>query len=158
MNNFQGDKVWFSLQPFNKEELNTILKFGAEELFKEVDGEEQDLLDFDIDDFLSRAETHEESDQPQTVGEELLAGFKVANFNYDDDDAEEENEDEHDDKEKQWEDIIPQTSRDKVAMEEETKAQSEMFLPPRQRTKVRISFYFVAIRKMLKLCMFRVLR
>jgi len=27
--------------PFNKEELNTILKFGAEELFKEVDDDDE---------------------------------------------------------------------------------------------------------------------
>jgi len=27
--------------PFNKEELNTILKFGAEELFKEGDDEDE---------------------------------------------------------------------------------------------------------------------
>ena len=122
------------------------MKFGAEELFKEVDGEEQDLLDFDIEDFLSRAETHEESDQPQTVGEELLAGFKVANFNYDDDEDIEENEDDHDDKEKHWDDIIPQASRDKVSLEEDTKAQSEMFLPPRQRTKVSCIFIYLSRR------------
>jgi len=30
-----------STMPFNKEELNTILKFGAEELFKEVDDEDE---------------------------------------------------------------------------------------------------------------------
>jgi len=30
-----------STMPFNKEELNTILKFGAEELFKEGDDEDE---------------------------------------------------------------------------------------------------------------------
>ena len=33
-----------SQQPFSKEELNGILKFGAEELFKETEGEESDPL------------------------------------------------------------------------------------------------------------------
>lgn len=32
----------FSSTPFNKEELSAILKFGAEELFKELEGEEQE--------------------------------------------------------------------------------------------------------------------
>ena len=113
------------------------MKFGAEELFKEADGEEEDLLDYDIDDFLQRAETREESDQPQTAGEELLAGFKVANFNYDDEqDVYNTGDNEGDEKEKQWCDIIPVEVRDKVAETEEAKAQSDMFLPPRQRTKV----------------------
>lgn len=31
-----------SSTPFNKEELSAILKFGAEELFKEQEGEEQE--------------------------------------------------------------------------------------------------------------------
>lgn len=31
-----------SSAPFNKEELSAILKFGAEELFKEPEGEEQE--------------------------------------------------------------------------------------------------------------------
>lgn len=36
--------AWFlcSSTPFNKEELSAILKFGAEELFKEPEGEEQE--------------------------------------------------------------------------------------------------------------------
>lgn len=32
----------FSSNPFNKEELTAILKFGAEELFKEAEGEESE--------------------------------------------------------------------------------------------------------------------
>lgn len=34
--------IVFSSTPFNKEELSAILKFGAEELFKEPEGEEQE--------------------------------------------------------------------------------------------------------------------
>lgn len=44
--------------PFDKNDLNAILKFGAEELFREKDGEEQEL-EVDIDDILSGAETRE---------------------------------------------------------------------------------------------------
>lgn len=35
--------VLHSQTPFCKEELNAILKFGAEELFKEAEGEESEL-------------------------------------------------------------------------------------------------------------------
>lgn len=34
--------IAYSSAPFNKEELSAILKFGAEELFKEPEGEEQE--------------------------------------------------------------------------------------------------------------------
>lgn len=34
--------IIYSSAPFNKEELSAILKFGAEELFKELEGEEQE--------------------------------------------------------------------------------------------------------------------
>eukprot|EP00064_Thunnus_orientalis_P012385 superscaffoldBa00001893_g12420 len=39
--------------PFNKEELTAILKFGAEELFKEAEGEESEPQEMDIDEILS---------------------------------------------------------------------------------------------------------
>lgn len=32
----------YSSNPFNKEELTAILKFGAEDLFKEIEGEESE--------------------------------------------------------------------------------------------------------------------
>lgn len=63
--------------PFNKEDLTAILKFGAEELFKdEEDGDEEPTCD--IDEILRRAETRDEG--PATVGDELLSAFKVASF------------------------------------------------------------------------------
>lgn len=37
-----GFMFFFSSNPFNKEELTAILKFGAEELFKEAEGEESE--------------------------------------------------------------------------------------------------------------------
>lgn len=92
-----------SSAPFNKEELSAILKFGAEELFKEPEGEEQEpqvrtssntecchplhlcvlivtcylVKEMDIDEILKRAETRENDPGPSTVGEELLSQFKV---------------------------------------------------------------------------------
>ena len=50
--------------PFNKDELNAILKFGAEELFKyDEDGEDEPACD--IDEILRRAETRDEPAGPQ---------------------------------------------------------------------------------------------
>merc|ERR1719348_1449607 len=49
-----------SAQPFSKDELNSILKFGAEELFKEDEEKEKDEPACDIDEILRRAETRAE--------------------------------------------------------------------------------------------------
>uniref|UniRef100_T1GR74 Helicase C-terminal domain-containing protein n=1 Tax=Megaselia scalaris TaxID=36166 RepID=T1GR74_MEGSC len=63
--------------PFNKDDLSAILKFGAEELFKDdQDGEGGDELICDIDDILRRAELR--NDDPAMVGDDLLSAFKVA--------------------------------------------------------------------------------
>lgn len=63
--------------PFNKDELSAILKFGAEELFKDEHENDDDLV-CDIDEILRRAETRH--DAPAMVGDELLSAFKVASF------------------------------------------------------------------------------
>jgi hypothetical protein len=81
--------------PFNKEEINSILKFGAEELFKEKEPdptnatttsnnmndqeEKEENQLYDIDEILKRAETREETNHLSAT-EELLSQFKVANF------------------------------------------------------------------------------
>ncbi|KAK4789616.1 hypothetical protein SAY86_016920 [Trapa natans] len=67
---------------FDKNELSAILRFGAEELFKEEKNDEESkkkLLNLDIDEILERAEKVEERD-PGEDGHELLNAFKVANF------------------------------------------------------------------------------
>lgn len=51
-------KVKNPKMPFDNSDLSVILKFGAEELFKEKEGEENEL-EVDIDDILNRAETRE---------------------------------------------------------------------------------------------------
>ena len=71
--------IYRSNQPFNKEELNAILKFGAEELFKE-DEEDDSELQVDIDDILQRAETRESEESQNAAADELLSQFKVVSF------------------------------------------------------------------------------
>ena len=50
------------------------MKFGAEELFKEKEGEEEEPQ-VDIDEILNRAETRDT--EPTNLGDELLSQFKV---------------------------------------------------------------------------------
>lgn len=68
---------------FDKNELSAILRFGAEELFKEDRNDEESkkrLLGMDIDEILERAEKVEEKEAEGEAGNELLSAFKVANF------------------------------------------------------------------------------
>lgn len=114
--------------PFTKEELSQILKFGAEELFKEGDtGEEEPQVD--IDEILKRAETREEPSA--TPSDELLGAFKVASFNFNEDDVNPINT-QPAKPQKDWEQIIPQDERQKL--EDEEKKEVE-FLPPRSSRK-----------------------
>uniref|UniRef100_F7D0V6 Chromodomain helicase DNA-binding protein 1 n=1 Tax=Xenopus tropicalis TaxID=8364 RepID=F7D0V6_XENTR len=118
-----------SSTPFNKEELAAILKFGAEELFKEPEGEEEEPQEMDIDEILKRAETRENEGGPLTVGDELLSQFKVANFStMEEDDMVEPNRDS-----KSWEDIIPTDQRRRMEEEEREKELQEIYLLPRMR-------------------------
>uniref|UniRef100_A0A1J3GJM0 Protein CHROMATIN REMODELING 5 n=1 Tax=Noccaea caerulescens TaxID=107243 RepID=A0A1J3GJM0_NOCCA len=67
---------------FDKNELSAILRFGAEELFKEDKNDEESkkrLLSMDIDEILERAEQVEEKQTAESE-HELLGAFKVANF------------------------------------------------------------------------------
>lgn len=114
--------------PFNKEELAQILKFGAEELFKETENPEEEPQ-VDIDDILRRAETREEA--PSSAGDELLSAFKVASFNFNEDDVDASAAKKEPDK--NWDDIIPESDRAKIEEEEKKKEEAEMFLPPRSR-------------------------
>lgn len=113
--------------PFNKEELAQILKFGAEELFKEGDDAEEEP-NVDIDDILRRAETREETTST-SVGSELLNSFKMASFNFNEEDVEAT----ANKKDKDWDQIIPEADRAKVEEEEKKKEEMELFLGPRNR-------------------------
>ncbi|KAL4617640.1 chromodomain-helicase-DNA-binding protein 1 [Arapaima gigas] len=127
-----------SSTPFNKEELSAILKFGAEELFKEQEGEEQEPQEMDIDEILKRAETRENDPGPSTVGEELLSQFKVANFSTMED---EEIDMDADGNSKTWDEIIPEEQRRRLEEEERQKELEEIYMLPRMRNCAKqISF------------------
>ncbi|XP_031564506.1 chromodomain-helicase-DNA-binding protein 1-like isoform X2 [Actinia tenebrosa] len=122
--------------PFNKDELASILKFGAEDLFKEAEGEQDSQLqEMDIDDILRRAELRTSDDQPQTVGEELLSQFKMANFSIDEESINTPEPSNSSDN-KTWEEIIPNDIRQKIEEEEKQKEQLALYLPPRSRKTV----------------------
>lgn len=122
--------------PFSKEELSAILKFGAEELFKDdPDGDEE--LKCDIDEILRRAETRDEG--PPMVGDELLSSFKVQSFTFDEDKVammSPKMKTETEEVDKDWENIIPENFRIKVEQDERNKEMEDLYLPPRQRKQV----------------------
>uniref|UniRef100_A0A7N8YF75 Chromodomain helicase DNA binding protein 2 n=1 Tax=Mastacembelus armatus TaxID=205130 RepID=A0A7N8YF75_9TELE len=115
--------------PFNKEELTAILKFGAEDLFKEAEGEESEPQEMDIDEILRLAETRE-SDQGSSATDELLSQFKVANFS-----SMEESTPEFEEKSaRDWEEIIPEDQRRKVEEEAKQREMEDIFMLPRSRS------------------------
>lgn len=128
-----------STNPFNKDELSAILKFGAEELFKE-DEEGDDELVCDIDEILKRAETRDEN--PEMPGDELLSAFNVKTFDFDEEKetsairntVKPPTEAEQDGDTKDWDEIIPQNYRERVEAEERNKELSDLYLPPRRKT------------------------
>lgn len=64
-------------------ELSAILRFGAEELFKEERNDEESkkrLLSMDIDEILERAEKVEEKKVEGEQANELLSAFKARYF------------------------------------------------------------------------------
>lgn len=75
---------------FNKDELAAILKFGAEDLFKDDDGsagkDNTTMTDEDLDAILARAEEIEHHAEGGGAND-LLSSFKVATFKQDEDDA-----------------------------------------------------------------------
>lgn len=121
-----------STTPFNKEDLTAILKFGAEELFKDEEDRDEEPT-CDIDEILRRAETRDEA--PATVGDELLSAFKVASFAAFEEDKEVPTLDQEqpDDESKDWDEIIPENFRKKVEEEERQKEMDDLYLPPRSR-------------------------
>jgi len=115
--------------PFNKDELNAILKFGAEELFKENDVEGDDVCD--IDEILKRAETSEDPGERPRPGDELLSAFKSVTFAVAEDEAK---LDSAQPPTKEWDSIIPEDLRAKIEAEEKEKEMADLYLPPRSRT------------------------
>ncbi|XP_066558084.1 chromodomain-helicase-DNA-binding protein 2 isoform X2 [Amia ocellicauda] len=118
--------------PFNKEELSAILKFGAEELFKEPEGEESEPQEMDIEEILRLAETRE-SDPTVSATDELLSQFKVANFSTMEESAPELEERQTTD----WDDIIPEDQRRKVEEEQKQKEMEDIYMLPRSRSSTK---------------------
>ncbi|CAF0823138.1 unnamed protein product [Didymodactylos carnosus] len=119
---------------YSKEELNAIIKFGAEDLFKEKDNNldtgEDESQKMDIDEILQRAEMRQDDTYMRNSSEDLLSQFKIANI------STIEDEDDVTTKistSKSWHDIIPEEDRLKY----EQKCLDELLIfQPRNRKRV----------------------
>jgi chromodomain-helicase-DNA-binding protein 1 len=127
-------------RPLTKEELNTIIKFGAEDLFKENSTNEEGSAEeesqkIDIDEILRRAETRQDDDSSlRNSSEDLLSQFKIANIQTMEDDIIEPTTIIN--KSKSWKDIIPESERQKF--DDECLAELTAALPPRSRKRVEL--------------------
>ena len=130
-----------STNPFNKEELNAILKFGAQDLFnqnEDNDEDEEENDHIDIEDILNKAETRSTEENTGGVCEDLLSQFKVVSF----DNLENEEIESHESKAVDWDNIIPEDKRAEVDAEERQKQLLELNLGPRERKQIRdVSIY-----------------
>ncbi|XP_067621810.1 chromodomain-helicase-DNA-binding protein 1 isoform X2 [Eurosta solidaginis] len=122
--------------PFNKDDLSAILKFGAEELFKD-EQENDDELVCDIDEILRRAETRNED--PEMPADDLLSAFKVASIaTFEEEPSEATKDDDNmggdEEDTKDWDDIIPENFRKIVEDQERAKEMEDLYLPPRRKT------------------------
>merc|ERR1712002_609698 len=119
--------------PFSKDELDAILKFGAEELFKEeLDNGETEEASCDIDEILRVAETRTE--EPVDDNDELMSGFKSVSLTLDEEDVVAEAKDSG--IQKLWDEIIPADLLEEMEEEEKQKELAELYLGPRQRKTV----------------------
>merc|ERR1719319_580945 len=103
----------------SKQDLNMILKFGAEELFK-ADEEEEKEGEIDLDAILEQAEVREEADDDAHQSEankELLGAFKCTTLAFEETEQEVEPEKEP---VANWDDIIPEELRPKKEEKEVT--------------------------------------
>eukprot|EP00092_Neocalanus_flemingeri_P031244 GFUD01033937.1.p1 GENE.GFUD01033937.1~~GFUD01033937.1.p1 ORF type:complete len:2371 (-),score=719.51 GFUD01033937.1:118-7230(-) len=106
-----GKKGKDSEAAFNKDELNTIIKFGAADLFKEnEDGSEEQDKEVDLDAILEKAELREEEEAPQSeANKELLSAFKCTTLTFEET---EQDMDKDESKPSDWADIIPSAMRE----------------------------------------------
>ena len=133
--------------PFDKNELNMILKFGAEDLFKTDEDQEQDK-EVDLDAILESAELREEDEAPQSeANKELLSAFKCTNIAFDEDEETEEPEEQNKDDDepvfKDWSDIIPSAMVEKEKQKEKKGIDmysdpEELFNPIAMRKRKRV--------------------
>ena len=103
---------------FDKNELNLILKFGAEELFKAGAAEEKDK-ELDLDSILQSAELRENEETPQSeANRELLGAFRCTNIVF----GEERDGEGEENNNKDWREILPSVQKAKVDGEESLSA------------------------------------
>ncbi|XP_064620008.1 chromodomain-helicase-DNA-binding protein 1-like isoform X2 [Lineus longissimus] len=126
-----------STNPFNKAELSSILKFGAEDLFKESEDDDNEPQ-VDIDEILKRAETRD-VEEPTGPANDLLSQFKVVSLDNMEDEEIEDIASVHG---RDWDDIIPEKDRKKVEDDERQKELLQLHLPPRQRKKIQPQLTF----------------
>ena len=106
-------------QAMSKDELNTIIKFGAADLFKDTpDDAGEEEKEVDLDAILEKAETREEQEAPiSEANKELLSAFKCTNLRFEEEEQEEEKKTPSKKSKKEdvsWGDIIPENMRKKV--------------------------------------------
>ncbi len=116
---------------FSRDELSTILKFGAQDLFKDGEGSKDDEDADDLDDILARAEEREAPASSAAPGDAFLAGFKVTEVNFDDEKGEEKEGKEAQDDASFWAAVIPEHER----MQQEAARSYEILAPRRARKK-----------------------
>jgi chromodomain-helicase-DNA-binding protein 1 len=139
LNNTTSSSTTNDNRPLTKEELNTIIKFGAEDLFKENQTNEEGTIEeesqkIDIDEILRRAETRQDDDSSiRNSSEGLLSQFKIANIQTMEDDIIEPTTIIT---KKSWKDIIPESERQKF--DDECLAELTAVLPPRSRKRVEL--------------------
>ena len=110
-----GKKNKTAVSSLSKDELNTIIKFGAADLFKETEEGGEEGEEVDLDAILSNAETREEVEAPiSAANKELLSAFKCTNLRLEEEEEEEVVEAETEQKKGEpaaWEEIIPEDLR-----------------------------------------------
>ncbi|BGP17107.1 ATP-dependent DNA helicase Hrp3 [Rhodosporidiobolus nylandii] len=100
---------------YTREELSSILKFGAANIFNRAEGDQAKLEEMDLDEVINKAEEFETATAPTGTslgGEEFLNQFAVQDVKAD---------------MTSWEDIIPAEDRERIKVElaeEEKKADS----------------------------------
>merc|ERR1719394_2216931 len=86
-----GGKKKSAEEAFDKDELQTIIKFGAADLFKTEGEEDETEKEVDLDAILAKAELKVEEEAPQSeANKELLGAFKCTNIAFEEEEVEEE--------------------------------------------------------------------
>merc|ERR1719189_2220329 len=118
-----GKNAKKSEESFDKDELQTIIKFGAADLFKTEENEDEEKeKEVDLDAILEKAEVQEDEEAPQSeANKELLGAFKCTNIALEEEEEEEREREREKEKERAkkkakqeelgWDAIIPEKHR-----------------------------------------------